>query len=100
MNVITKERETGSAVNDKTNTTHDVWRKANTELSFINTRVIVHLGNKIGEKIYPAKLTGKVSYCIVFTCRSIGGKLQLSAFSLIKAFFFHIYLHACRETLV
>lgn len=70
--------------------------KPTQRVSFINTREIIQLGNKIGEKIHPAKLTRKVRYCTVFICRSIGGKLLVSAFSLIKASFFS-YLFTCMQ---
>lgn len=44
--------------------------------------------NKIGEKIYPAKLTGKVNFSMILICGSVGVKMLFSAFSLLKASFF------------
>lgn len=36
--------------------------------------------NKIGEKVHPAKLTGKVSYSMILIYRNIGVKMLFSAF--------------------
>lgn len=49
---------------------------------------MIQHGNKIGEKVHPAKLTGKVSYNMILICPSIGVKMLFSAFSLIKSSFF------------
>lgn len=68
-------------------------------LSFINTTKIIQHRTKIGKKIYPAKLTGKVTAQYSFT-KNITGKLLYSTFSLMEIVSFHVYSHTYRERLV